>query len=670
MTVFRKRLALGVSLAALGAAAPYGASQWAATSIRSGLGDLAIQAADVAVSPLGVVTIEGLRRTSAGVDISIGRAEYRIALNGLFSPAHAQASGYTLEALAFDLGAVKIAIPKLVVEGASFSKDDIARIFAGDAGMPARIKTMSAKSVSIPEISVAVAVPNGDALEYKFRNVSLDNIVNGKIDRIITGSTTFASKMKEGSQKGEIFKTEVRGLDLVQSTRMYFETAPADEKLATVYESYSGDGMKTSVESAAAIELEMGKFSAGALRGRPLKTKSLSAVVAEFLAEAEKNKASGADKSGSASKKKADQEIALRLFTMANELIDSFEEDGMTGENIKFFVGEKAKPVATFGIAKVEGSYGGGKMASGFRITGVDVKAPDVTAKLAFFGVEGFSYRPMFQGMAEAMRAGDTEFKSIDPRKLIPKLGTTTLKGLEIDAPDPKAPKGIKPERIVVKLGNMVIGATDQINGIPTKINFVIDNLAAKLPENSADSAIKQLKALGYSALDMSARLTAAWNEKSKEIDISEVSVSGVNMGKARITGVIGNIGKEIFEADAAMAQVALMGATAKTLNLQLDNTGLAEKAFAFQARTQNRKPEDLRKEMGTMAALGIPAVLGPSDEAKAIAGAISKFITQPKSIKIDVKAKNAGGIGLPDIVTVGSPDKALGLVNVAASAD
>lgn len=69
------------------------------------------------------------------------------------------------------------------------------------------------------------------------------------------------------------------------------------------------------------------------------------------------------------------------------------------------------------------------------------------------------------------------------------------------------------------------------------------------------------------------------------------------------------------------------------------------------------------------MAQMGIPAVLGPSDDAKEIAGALAKFLTTMKSLKIDIKSKNAGGIGLPDMVTVSSPDRALGLVDVDASA-
>ena len=117
------------------------------------------------------------------------------------------------------------------------------------------------------------------------------------------------------------------------------------------------------------------------------------------------------------------------------------------------------------------------------------------------------------------------------------------------------------------------------------------------------------------------------------------------------------------------MMQVALLGATAKSVSLKIENTGLAEKILVMQARDQGRKPEDLRKELGSMAAMGIPAILGPSDEAKVLAGAVARFLAKPKALTIDLEAKNAGGVGIPDMATLSNPQAALNLVTVKANA-
>ena len=661
MSPLRKRLTLGASLLALAAATPFVASDMAERAIRNGFSEAGVDVARVDVSIGGSVTLEGLTHKTPSGQVSVGRIEHRIGLAGVFTPALAQAGSYSIDNLAMAMGAVKLDIPKIVVEGGSFSKDDIPRIFALDAGMPARVKTLSAKSVSIPEMRFTGNVPEVGEMSYVARNTSADNIQAGRVDRVVIESTSYSTKGPTGSQKGTVSRSEVRGMDLTQVARVYFETAKSDEKPAPVYDSYVVEGMKVSVADKAALEMEIGKVWSGAMRMRPLKGQSLVATVTELMAQAEKQKAS---------KEKPDAATMSRTFDNILDLMDAVEDDGMTMENMRVFVGDKAKPDAALTIAKVEGSIGGGKMPAGYRVTGIDVKAPDTSAKIASIAVEGFSYAQSFRGMAEAFRAGDPDMKRIDPRRLIPKIGTISVVGIDIDAADPKSPKGIKPERIVVKLGKFLLGAKDQINGIPTKIDFAIENLAMKLPEHSSEEGIRMLRALGYPAIDMSAKLSASWVEAAKELQITEISVGGVGMGKARISGTLGNIGREVFEADAAMAQVALMGATAKAVNLQLDNAGLAEKAYAMQAKAQSRKPDDLRKELGTMAALGIPAVLGASDAAKAISGAVAKFLAQPKSLKLDLTARNAAGVGIPDMVTVKDPQKALELVNVSASAD
>ena len=52
-------------------------------------------------------------------------------------------------------------------------------------------------------------------------------------------------------------------------------------------------------------------------------------------------------------------------------------------------------------------------------------------------------------------------------------------------------------------------------------------------------------------------------------------------MGSVVIRGIIGNITKDVFSSDMAMAQVALMGATAKSLAINIENRGGFERAIA-----------------------------------------------------------------------------------------
>lgn len=662
MTHLHKRLALGASFLALAAALPYGAARLAEREIHRDLTGAGLTVERVQVSMAGHIVVEGLAAARSHGTLKVGRIEQTIGLAGLVSPARAQSSSYAIDNLSFAMGSMKLDIPKVTVEGGNFAKDDIPKIFAVDAGMVGRLKSLSAKSVSVPEMRIVGTIPDVGDLAYTVRNLAADNIQQGRIEKMAIATTTYSTKGRNGTQSGEMRSSEVRGIDMVQSARIYFETAKGDEKPAPVYDSYVIEGMRSTVEDKAAVDLEVGRVSTGAMRMRPLKEKPLVDLIQDLIAQGAAQKAAG--------NKKPDPATLASMFENLTDMMEAVEDDGMTMENMRMVVGERAKPDASFSIAKIEGSFGGGKMQPGYRVFGIDAAGGGSTVKVASMAFEGFSYTPMFRGMAAAMRAGDPDFKRTDPRKLIPTLGTVTLAGVDIDVPDPATPKGIAPERLTIKLAKFLIGAKNQINGIPTKLDFAIDNLAMKLPEHSSEQGIRTLRALGYSAVDMSARLNAQWNEASKELQIAELSLGGAGMGKARISGTLGNIGREIFEADLPMAQVALMGATAKAINLELENQGLAEKAYAMQARAQSRKPDDLRRELGTMAALGIPAVLGTSDSAKAISGAVAKFLTQPKSLRLDVKARNAGGIGIPDMVTIKDPQKALELVNVSATAE
>lgn len=657
----RNRIALaGASVLTLIIASPFAAGTLAERDITARLAAAGIDhSGAVHVDALsGQVAVDGLR---AG-PLHIGKVSWQAGNGGFIGAALAQsASSYKVENLAYEFKNVKISVPSITVDGASVGKDEWIKLFTFDAGLPARLKGLNVTAVSVPSIEVKGEIDPGNKFSYVLRDISANEIASGKAKRIVMGAGSFTSDSSGMKQDGTIKRSEIGGLDMAQIAHVIYSVAKPDEKSLPIYESQTMEGMVSTATGAVAMDMEFGKVTAGAMRMRPLKGKSMADVVQTFLAKA-------ATKTPEQSKKEADLLVAKELLSPLADLMESVEDDGTSGETLKFTVGEKGKPVALVSIGKYSGSYGSPTVPSGFLFSDIAVKSDDVTAKLAQIGVSGFSYVPMLRGMAEVLEQGG-EINKADPRKFMPRFGSFTVKGLELDAPDPKSPKGVKPERIKVKLGQFGYAAKNEIKGIPTDLSIGIENLAINLPENPTEDGLKTLKALGYSNVDVSTKVALRWDEAKKEIAIPELSVSGVQMGAVKLSGTLGNIGRELFEADMAMAQVALLGTTAKALSLKIDNTGLAEKLLAMQARQQGRKPDDLRKELGSMAALGIPAILGPSDESKAISGAVSKFLTKPKTIAIDLTAKNAGGIGIPDMATMGDPQAALKLVNVKASA-
>lgn len=660
MSLSRKAIS-GVSLLALSAALPLALSLHAEKTIGEALAIAGGTARSIHVSALsGTVTIDGIH---LGDRLSIERINAPAAMTGLIAPALAQSGAYTLEGLKFGTDEAGVSIPRIEVTGASVDKDALTALFKADAGLPDRLKTLSAKQIRAPEITARIVQKqNKGRTEYTLKNVIADDLTNGRLQRLAIGESPYISDAPGMKQDGTILGTDIRGLDLGQIARVWYGKAGADEKPAALYESYTMAGMTSRTSGAVTMEMNFGKLVGNAIRMRPLKDASISDLIADFIAMSPQQMSGGKDASPEERARMA------KTFKAFADLMDSFEDDGTVGENIQMKVGEGGKD-ATFSIAKFGGTYGNGKLPASFMLSDINMKGGDVTARLAQFGITNFSYAPTLRGVAAMMEKPDFKGDNIDVRSMLPRIGQIVIKGFEVDAPDPKSPKGVKPERINLKLGQFLIDTKNEVKGIPTDITFGVDNLALKLPQNSSEEGIKFLKALGYSALDMSAKLAARWDEPAREIAITDLSVSGAGMGSARLSGTLGNIGREAIEADQSMALVAFMGATAKSLSLKVDNAGLAEKALAFQARQQGRKPEELKTELGGMAQMAIPMMLGNSDEAKAIAGALAKFAVRNKSLAIDLTAKNAGGLGLPDVMAVGNPADALKLVTVKASA-
>jgi hypothetical protein len=141
-------------------------------------------------------------------------------------------------------------------------------------------------------------------------------------------------------------------------------------------------------------------------------------------------------------------------------------------------------------------------------------------------------------------------------------------------------------------------------------------------------------------------------------------------MGTLTLRGTLGNLTKDVFSPDTTVALVSLVGATAKTLDLTVENKGLFDKVMAMQAKEQKRSPDDLRKEYGMAAAVGIPAMLGNSGSAKAVGQAIARFIAKPGRLSISARAKDSAGLGLADLASLGEPATIFDKLEVTATAE
>jgi hypothetical protein len=214
----------------------------------------------------------------------------------------------------------------------------------------------------------------------------------------------------------------------------------------------------------------------------------------------------------------------------------------------------------------------------------------------------------------------------------------------------------------------VTVGA--QKDGIPTALKLTLDGLSMPISPRETRDGLKDIAALGYKGVDLSAGIEGAWSEARNEFAISNISFAGVDMGTLTLSGLLGNISKDVFSGDTALAQVALLGASAKKLDIKVQDKGLFARVLEREAKAKKKSAEDLRKEFGTIAAVGLPAILGPSDGAKAIAAALARFVAKPGTLTLSAAAKSASGIGLADVIAISDPSAIFEKLDVKASAE
>jgi hypothetical protein len=113
----------------------------------------------------------------------------------------------------------------------------------------------------------------------------------------------------------------------------------------------------------------------------------------------------------------------------------------------------------------------------------------------------------------------------------------------------------------------------------------------------------------------------------------------------------------------------ALAGATARSLEIALEDAGLFGRLVGREAERQKRSADDLRREYGVAAAIGVPAMLGSNPGARAVGQAVARFVARPGRLTVTATTKDPAGLGLADFLSVADPMTLLGRLDVTASA-
>jgi hypothetical protein len=575
---------------------------------------------------------------------------------GWVSPAMA-AEDMSFDNLSFTVGAGSITIPRISINGSSLSKADIQALVSGPWGISSAdtLAKFDATSIVIPEVHLDMTAsgPDKNAPPMKqsavYRDLRLEDIKAGKAARIssagmtdeVTGPAPMTMTM------GAFHSTDY---DLAAAVRFVYAAAAPGEAQKQLVGPTTIDGMH--VKGPQGVDVSIGKMAMGAMKLRPLTTPPASFMQSVMAA--------GAANPG----KPLPPAEAAKMMGLLADFYDAFAVDGMTISDISFKVADPAFQGASLKTIKF-GPIANSRYAE-FGIEGLEVNAAGGHVKLGRVALLGMDLKPFLSALSALAKKGeinDQTMQTLDWRTAIPHLDGIVLKGLDIGIPQGPSPKLVTLGGYELKLGNY-------IGAIPTSIRSQLDNFVADASLMKEEAA--QLQQLGYKSVDLSTITDLIWNEASKSINVNEISAKGANMGSVSLKGAFGNVPRELFAGSMAEMQVSAFGVTLSQASLHLENTGLLDKLVAQMAKAQNTSPDNLRAQWGTQAALGIPQLLGGSDQAKALANAIASFIAKPKSLTISVKAKGTTGLGLTDIMGGGSPDPSaiFGKLDVTASAN
>ncbi|MEY9536348.1 hypothetical protein [Sinorhizobium fredii] len=613
--------------------------------------------------------------------------------------------------LDIEVPTAKISVPHASVEDANLDPATLTELLSSKSAAPLskRIDRFAAKRVSAPEVALTQAVA-GSEQKTVYKNVNLTDIANGSVARYSAdgASFEFAMEIPDGAggttqerMTGSIGAMTGQDFDAAYMARLYTEKAGPDDKEARplygplsakaiafsnsearfAYDEMRSSGFSMRMPAEPLLETlekltsvanpeELGPEERRAFFARLL---SLADMIGKGDMEMLGLKIDAPAKDGEAEGEKVKLAVDRMAFQLDGRTLDAalnglsmgeggdyvkFSEASMTGfswnstlEALETMAGLDEQQLETFPFTTLLPQFGT------FRVAGIDVDLPNPETGADSADAEGY--------------ADETdETDALAAEGLMPDAEQTDETDQQAVTSAEKPAATAVPERIRFTLKNYELALTKPFHGIPTDIRFSYEDLSVPVPADAQDETSVQLRKLGFEELVVSSNIQAAWDEPNQTLAIKDISVSGKDVGSLSLSGLMGGFTKDFFSGDTAMAQVALLGLTAREMNLKIEDKGGMAKGIKFYA-DQNGMTEDQARGMLTMMAAAVlqqfaadqPKLQGPVD-------ALSRFIAKPGTFTLAVKSKAETGIGAFDLIAASeNPVLLLDKVDLEATA-
>ena len=523
---------------------------------------------------------------------------------------------------------VKVTVPALTAVGSSVDEATLRDILSGKVAENAdAIANLSATSITIPEIDVAMTITAGKAnnLALTLRDIVFDTVTGGVARSVTIGSVESRS---DAGGRAHIEKVSAEQVNLGLMLQLYGlvkgdPTAP----LSLAYSDFTSAGGTFSGPGASCT---FGKFSAARVEARPLKV-SLSEFT-QLAADV------GTDTG------KPSRRAMGRLVDTYADLLTAFRTSPVRFGGFDCNgVGEDSTPFK-FSIGGMTVGGFGGLRYPDFIVHDIDVNAGDKgTFSLGEFHLKGFDFSSVLEAAKAFSASGDGPPSEDDYRGFVPAFEGFAMSDFNIDVPDEQDPG----QRVKAKLADFDIDLGNYINGIPSQFSSHASHLVVALPATSTNSSVQTLLSVGLRDIDVSYDLAAYRDTTSKEIRLTRFALDGADLGSIVASSVIGQASDDLFSKDTAAVTAAITNLTVKRVFIHIADQGLGDLLAKAAAGTSGKGVAEIRRSSAALVQATLLFFLGGAANSAEVGSAVGKFINGARSLSISAMSSDPAGVGI-----------------------
>ncbi len=189
------------------------------------------------------------------------------------------------------------------------------------------------------------------------------------------------------------------------------------------------------------------------------------------------------------------------------------------------------------------------------------------------------------------------------------------------------------------------------ITVIPTDIRLRQEELSVPVPAGSQDEAYIQLRKLGFENLVFSYNVAAAWDQPNQNLVIKDISLSGKDMGRLSLSGLMAGFTEEFLSRDTAKTQWALFGLTAREVKLKIEDQGLMAKGIKLYSEQSDMTEVQASGMVTMMATEALQQLAVAQPKFQVAIDALLHFIAAPRTFTLAVRFKAEHGLSVFDLV-------------------